>query len=359
MVDVLNFWSGRRVLITGHTGFKGAWLTYWLKSLGADVTGIALDPITKPNLYDALELFNFCDSYIHDIRDLNFLISVIDKKKPDILFHLAAQPLVRFGYDNPVETFDVNLTGTLSVLESLRITKLPKVAIMVTTDKVYKNIENKQPFVETDQLGGIDPYSASKAGSELIINAYQKSFLSKNGIEIGVARAGNVIGGGDWSQDRLIPDAIRAWSAGEPLYVRNPGAVRPWQHVLDSLAGYMVLAENIWHDPLKSGSYNFGPNNSDVATVQNVLEILKSGFETNAIVGPEKKSDQNTYIESHTLLLNSSKANEHLNFRTVWGLNETIEKTSIWYKRFFEGVLARKLCSDDIDSYEKKFRMAR
>ncbi len=353
----LNFWSNRRVLITGHTGFKGAWLTYWLHSLGADVTGIALNPITQPSLYDDMGLGRFCDSRIHDIRDLDFLVSVLDEKKPDLVFHLAAQPLVKFGYTNPTETFSVNLVGTLSLLEALRLTQIPRVAIMVTTDKVYKNYENNRPFVEADQLGGDDPYSASKAGSELIINSYKESFLSNIDIRIGVARAGNVIGGGDWSENRLIPDAIRAWSSEKPLLVRNPFGVRPWQHVLECLMGYMTLAENIWRDPLKAGPYNFGPTTQDTATVQVVLEMLKRRFRGDAVIEYEKKSDYELYKEAHTLQLDSTKAIQGLNFSPVWTLDGALDKTVNWYNDYLDGVSALDLCSRDIFSFEQMLKV--
>lgn len=355
----LNFWSNRRVLVTGHTGFKGAWLTYWLHSLGADVTGIALNPITQPSLYDDMGLGRFCDSRIHDIRDLDFLVSVINEKKPDLVFHLAAQPLVKFGYTNPTETFSVNLVGTLSLLEALRLTQIPRVAIMVTTDKVYKNYENNRPFVEADQLGGDDPYSASKAGSELIINSYQESFLSNIDIRIGVARAGNVIGGGDWSEDRLVPDAIRAWSSKKPLSVRNPFGVRPWQHVLECLMGYMTLAENIWRDPLKAGPYNFGPTTQDTATVQVILEMLKRRFRGDAVIEYEKKSDYELYKESQTLQLDSTKAIQGLNFSPVWTLDGALDKTVNWYNDYLDGVSALDLCSRDIFSFEQMLTVQR
>ncbi len=254
-----SFWRGKRVLLTGHTGFKGAWLALWLRRLGAEVTGVALPPADEPSLFTLADVGGLCDSHLQDIRDAARLAAVVKAARPQILLHLAAQALVRASYRDPVGTFATNAMGTAHVLDALRGLDGARVAVMVTTDKVYRNLEQAVPFRETDELGGHDPYSASKAAAEVVIASYRDAFLSEQGVAVASARAGNVIGGGDWSEDRLLPDAVRAWQAGEALHVRRPAAIRPWQHVLEPLAGYLILAETLWDRPALAGAYNFGP----------------------------------------------------------------------------------------------------
>ena len=273
-----NFWRGKRVLLTGHTGFKGSWLALWLQRLGAQVTGIALPPNTTPNLFDLARIAGGVTNHFCDIRDPLALAKIIRHADPEIDFHLAAQPLVRTSYRDPLATYASNIMGTAHVLDALRGLEGAKVAVMVTTDKVYRNQEWHYPYRETDELGGHDPYSASKAASEIVIASYRSAYLAEQGVAVASARAGNVIGGGDWSTDRLIPDAVRAWQTARPLEVRRPQATRPWQHVLEPLATYLALAQTLWQQPVLAGAYNFGPHTQQAATVREVIEQARSAF---------------------------------------------------------------------------------
>src|ERR1700688_1462562 len=272
------FWRDKRVLLTGHSGFKGSWLTLWLHQLGAKVTGNSLPPATTPNLYAEAKIDTLCQSHFLDIRDASALADLIQAARPEIVFHLAAQPLVRASYREPRATFATNVMGTVHVLDALRGLDSARVAVMVTTDKVYRNNEGARPYREDDALGGQDPYSASKAACEIVITSYRDAFLSAQGAAVASARAGNVIGGGDWSDDRVIPDAVRAWQADRPLEVRRPQAIRPWQHVLEPLAGYMTLAHKLWERPTLAGSYNFGPDASEGVTVRELIEVARAAY---------------------------------------------------------------------------------
>src|SRR4029079_9453459 len=254
-----DFWRGKSVLVTGHSGFKGSWLTLALHRRGAKVTGISLPPLTTPNLVGEARIAELCRSHFLDIRDAAGVAGIIRAARPEIVFHLAAQPLVRESYRDPLTTFETNVMGTAHVLEALRGLDGVRVAVMVTTDKVYRTVEMPGSHREDDPLGGHDPYSASKAASEMVIESYRQSYLGEKSVAVASARAGNVIGGGDWSADRLFPDAVRAWRGGETLRVRRPGAVRPWQHVLEPVFGYLVLAQRLWERPSLAGAYNFGP----------------------------------------------------------------------------------------------------
>ncbi|MFY8051770.1 MAG: CDP-glucose 4,6-dehydratase, partial [Armatimonadaceae bacterium] len=262
-----GFWNGKRVVITGHTGFKGSWLTLWLSQLGAKVTGIALEPCTTPSIFNEANIAECCDHHVCDIRDAAKTASLIKAANPEIIFHLAAQPLVRLSYREPLETFASNVMGTANVLNALRECPDCRTAVMITTDKVYHNREWAWPYREDDTLGGHDPYSASKAACEIVINSFRQSFLNDAGVAVASVRAGNVIGGGDWSEDRLIPDAVRAWTSGQTLSIRRPDSVRPWQHVLEPLRGYIELAEKLHETPSLAGAYNFGPRTHMAATV--------------------------------------------------------------------------------------------
>jgi len=273
-----DFWQGKRVLLTGHTGFKGGWLTMWLHRMGARVTGISLPPNTQLNLFDLTNLASICTSHFCDICDAAMVAENIKDAQPEIVFHLAAQPLVRASYREPLTTFATNVMGTAHILDALRGLNCAKVAVMVTTDKVYRNNEWHWPYREDDALGGHDPYSASKAASELVIDSYRKAYLAEQGLAVASVRAGNVIGGGDWSEDRLIPDAVRAWQDGCTLQIRRPQAIRPWQHVLDPLAGYLSLAQQLWKDPQLAEAYNFGPPPQQAATVREVIELAQKSY---------------------------------------------------------------------------------
>jgi CDP-glucose 4,6-dehydratase len=346
----VDFWRGKKVLITGHTGFKGSWLSIWLNSLGAQVSGISLDPSESPNLYDLGGVKDICASYYCDINNSDELNRLVNHIQPEIVFHLAAQAIVQTGYIHPVSTFSTNVLGTVNLLECLRTTKSIKVGLMITTDKVYKNNEWDWPYREIDELGGIDPYSASKAAMELVVGSYYKSFFFDNSVAISSARAGNVIGGGDWSKYRLIPDAIRQWSAGEILDIRAPNSVRPWQHVLDPLAGYLILAERMWQQPEISGAYNFGPNEVSGTTVREVVEKARNIYgkgEVNYL----KSAHESFHDEAKVLQLDVNKSKNLLGYRPKWDLGTSISKTINWYSQLKNHKNAYELCLSDIDSY--------
>ncbi|MCC1495297.1 CDP-glucose 4,6-dehydratase [Alcanivorax sp. 1008] len=345
-----DFWRGRRVLLTGHTGFKGGWLALWLSRLGAQVTGIALAPDTSPALYDLAAIAGrLHDSHFCDIRDYATLETLIRQANPEVVFHLAAQPLVRASYADPLTTFSTNVQGTANVLEALRKVDSVKVCVAVTTDKVYRNIETFYPYRESDPLGGHDPYSASKAASELVISCYRESFLSAKGVALASARAGNVIGGGDWAADRLLPDAVRAWGKAEPLLIRRPDSVRPWQHVLEPLAGYLRLAESMWSQPSLAGAYNFGPPTDSAATVRNVVELARAAFGVGEVSWGTEDAGPH---EAGLLTLDVSKARYDLAVTSQWTLEESVSRTMNWYRRLGEGIEAATLCAEDIVDYE-------
>ena len=345
----LDFWRGKRVLVTGHSGFKGAWLTIWLHRLGAEVTGISLPPITNPDLFTLAKVEQLCQSHFCDIRDEKSIAKQISEIRPDIVFHLAAQALVRASYRNPLETFATNVMGTAHVLDALKGLDNTRVAVIVTTDKVYQNWEWLWPYREDDALGGHDPYSASKAASEMVVAGYRQAFLSAQGVATASARAGNVIGGGDWSEDRLIPDAVRAWQTGNPLHIRHPDAIRPWQHVLEPLAGYVVLAQKLWEQPLLSGAYNFGPNTSEVASVRDVVELASNAFDKGGLRYGE--IDEGPH-EAGQLALENSKARLALGVAPLWSLTEAVNRTIAWYQALDGGADALALCQQDIADYE-------
>ncbi|WP_416900242.1 MAG: CDP-glucose 4,6-dehydratase [Minwuia sp.] len=345
-----EFWHGKRVLITGHTGFKGGWLTLWLARLGAEVTGIGLVPNSNPNLFELANIEGLTkDSHIQDIRDAAKVRGLVAEARPEIVMHLAAQPLVLPSYENPLCTFMTNIQGTANLLDALRIPEPPRLAVMITTDKVYENHEIGYPFRETDRLGGRDPYSASKAASEIVIASYRDSFLREEGVTVASARAGNVIGGGDWSMHRLIPDAVRAWEAGEPLLVRRPQARRPWQHVLEPLCGYLCLAERLWTDPTLAGAFNFGPESHDAAPVHEVIDRSREAYGGGEVQWGDSKG---ALEEAGWLSLEVSKARQILGVVPRWGLETAVFRTMDWYRRLSHGADAKILCSEDILAFE-------
>ena len=344
-----NFWRGKRVLLTGHTGFKGGWLALWLRRLGAEVTGVALAPNTQPSLFELARIADVLNSHICDIRDSSALTQIIRDAHPEIVFHLAAQPLVRASYRDPLATYSTNVMGTAHVLNALRGLDNTKVTVMVTTDKVYCNNEWAYPYRETDALGGHDPYSASKAASEIVIASYRDAYLAKQGVAVATARAGNVIGGGDWSDDRLIPDAVRAWSSGQPLVIRNPQAIRPWQHVLEPLSGYLTLAQKLWEQPALAGAYNFGPHTHEAGTVENVTKLASSAYGT--CVTSYQNNSENLH-EAGWLALEVAKARVALGVNPKWHLAETVQRTMAWYRALQQGADARELCEAEITQYE-------
>lgn len=343
-----EFWRGKRVLLTGHTGFKGGWMALWLARMGADVTGIALEPNTSPHLFGKLDLATLVESHFCDIRDRAALTRLVQAAKPEIVIHMAAQPLVRASYREPVETFATNVMGTAHLLEALRGVGETRAIVMVTTDKVYHNLERPYPYREDDALGGYDPYSASKGASEIVIASYRDSFLKAEGKAIASARAGNVIGGGDWSEDRLIPDAIRAWLAGKPLEIRRPQAIRPWQHVLEPVNAYLVLAERLFADPSLAGAYNIGPHTHEAATVREVIERARIAFPNSDVIYGDGTSGPH---EAGWLALETALARTKLDILPRWDIAESVSRTLAWYRAEAEGQSALALCEADIRAF--------
>ena len=331
-----NEFRNKKVIITGNTGFKGSWLSAWLILLGAKVIGISDKFATNPSHFKSLKIKSKIKHYSEDIRNLKAIKKIFMKHKPDYVFHLAAQPLVKMSYIDPVKTFETNMLGTLNILESLRFLKNKCTAVIITSDKVYKNFEIKKGYRETDKLGGYDPYSASKAGAELILQSYIKSyFFKKKNILIGIARAGNVIGGGDWSEDRLIPDCIKSWSKNKTVLLRNPQSTRPWQHVLESLWGYLLLSLKLQtNKKLHGEAFNFGPGNKSNHDVYSLVKLM--GYFWKNVRMKSKKKKKVSFNESSLLKLNSNKAKKLLKWRTILTFKETIKLVADWYKNFYD-----------------------
>lgn len=354
-----HFWNGKKVFITGHTGFKGSWLTYWLHLMGAKVFGYALAPDTEPSMFNVLRLKDLIEeSHIADIRDLETLSRAIKQYQPNILIHMAAQPLVRYSYINPVETYQINVMGTVNVLESLRSIASVRSSIIVTTDKCYENKEWQKSYTENDAMGGYDPYSSSKGCAELITSAYRRSFFNSPDClnSLATVRAGNVIGGGDWSKDRLIPDAIRAFESRNPLMIRNPKAIRPWQHVLEPLSGYLVLAQALYEQGVEyASSWNFGPNIEDAITVGELLDIFRKHWGREAAWNEDRLPQPH---EAQILKLDCSKAKDILGWSPQWDLEETLQRIVVWHEEFANHSDMRLVTKSDISAYQfKQLRM--
>lgn len=346
-----DFWMNRRVLITGHTGFKGSWLALWLHARGATVAGLALEPDTVPSLFRQLEIEWDIDHCIGDIREVETLRQRITDFSPEIIFHLAAQPLVRRSYEFPRETWATNVMGTVHLLDVLRNFSAACAVVVVTTDKVYHNREWLHAYREEDRLGGHDPYSASKAACELVVESYRQSFFAENAVRLASARAGNVIGGGDWAEDRVVPDLVRAFSAGVALGVRNAAAIRPWQHVLDPLAGYMRLAEQLWlNAPGVDSAFNFGPDQTGQRTVRDLTEAALQYWpgEWNDC------SDSTAPHEAGRLSLTTDKARALLGWSPRWDFEETVRRTMDWYRAVEGGASARDISLRQIRDFEGK-----
>lgn len=323
--------AGERILVTGHTGFTGGWLTAWLAAIGAEVHGLALAPETSPNLFETARIAEVVRHRLADIRSTDDVRRCMGEVRPSVVIHLAAQPLVRRSYREPVETFAANVMGTANVLEAARACGV-QAAVVITTDKVYRNREWDQAYREVDELGGKDPYSASKACAELVAASYQASFGS-GGLAIATARGGNIVGGGDWSEDRLIPDFVRATLAGQPIVLRNPNATRPWQHVLSLCHGYLMLAAALLDRPAQHvGGWNLGPSADDVVPVARVVEMLSRKWRT-----PGIKIEPSNLAEAQLLALDSTKAREKLNWRPPWPLEKVLDCTAEWYRDFHDG----------------------
>lgn len=354
------FWAGKNVFITGHTGFKGSWLSLWLQSMGASVTGYALPPATQPNLYSLCGLDHGLTTYYADIRDYHELAMAIKASEPDIVFHLAAQPLVRESYVHPIETYEVNVMGTIHVLEAVREAVLhgipTKAIVNVTSDKCYENRGLARGYKENDRLGGVDLYSSSKACAELATASYRSAFFHKNAelppVFIATARAGNVIGGGDWAKDRLVPDCMRAWMQQRSIPIRYPHAVRPWQHVLEPIRGYLLLAQQLYREgePFAQG-WNFGPEESDTITVEELVEKLCKiwGEEASYRIRPDT-----SLPEAALLQLDCSLAKRKLGWRPRWNLDQALAKTVEWYKAYREQQDLRLLTLEQIQAYAQE-----
>jgi CDP-glucose 4,6-dehydratase len=351
-------YSSRSVFVTGHTGFKGAWLSAWLTSMGSSVTGYALDPPTQPNLFDALDLGSRVRHIVGDVRDRDRLEAEVQATQPTIIFHLAAKALVRRAYEEPRETFETNVMGTVNVLEAARACPSVRAVVIVTSDKVYENRETGQAFRETDPLGGRDPYGGSKAGAEVVTNVYRESFFS-NGAAVASVRAGNVIGGGDWAPDRIIPDSVRALVAGEPIIVRNPDAIRPWQHVLEPLSGYLTLGERLLSEGHRfAEAWNFGPTRerSD-QPVRWVVERFVEEWGAGSWTTPPSTEGQPH--EAQRLSLDSAKARERLAWAPVWDPSTAVRRTASWYREYYRAPeSARQLVDDELHAYQDDARAA-
>ncbi len=346
-----DFWRGRRVLLTGHTGFKGSWLALWLHSRGAAVTGYSLAPPTDPSLFELARVGELTTSTEADVRDLAQLERAVASHRPEVVIHMAAQSLVRRSYADPVETYETNVMGTVNVLEAARrAADPPRVVVNVTTDKIYENPELDKPFREDEPKGGRDPYSNSKAASELVTAAYRASFFeSGTPTAVASARAGNVIGGGDWGEDRLLPDLIRGALEGRSVPIRNPEAIRPWQHVLNPLSGYLRLAEAMWESPAYAEAWNFGPDERDEVSVRHVAERLSELWDGG--IGWEHDRGEHPH-EAHYLRLDSSKARERLGWSPRWDLDSALESIAAWYRGWRGGADPRALVLKQVEAFE-------
>ena len=361
-----GFWKGKRVFVTGHTGFKGSWLSMWLLELGAEVSGFALAPATSPSLYQSVDLEKKMRSVIGDIRDLEKFRRAFEDVKPEFVFHLAAQPLVRQSYKDPLETYSTNVMGTANILETVRLSKRPCIVVVATTDKVYENLESSaKAYVETEALGGYDPYSSSKAAAEMVVAAYRRSFfnpdkIAEHSVAVASARAGNVIGGGDWSEDRLVPDMVRAFSKGEAIRLRNPNSTRPWQHVLEPLSAYLKQAEELASSTARRdtkklndvGVFNFGPDESDCWPVGKIVETFSKMW------GPGTRTEFDEGPHAHEagfLMLDSSKAKRVLNWKPHWKLETALAKTADWYREVSKNpAIAHEVSIRQIREWESK-----
>lgn len=355
MIDIFHdFYRGKRVLVTGHTGFKGSWLSIWLHELGAEVIGVAQDPFTERDNFVLSGIGQRIKADIRaDIRDGERIKEIFRQYQPEIVFHLAAQPLVRLSYDIPVETYQTNVMGTIHILEAIRFTDSVKVGVMITTDKCYENREQIWGYRENEPMGGYDPYSSSKGAAEIAIASWRRSFFhpgayEKHGKSIASVRAGNVIGGGDWALDRIIPDCIKALEAGKPIEIRSPKAIRPWQHVLESLSGYMLLAQKMWNDPVKyCEGWNFGPRAESITNVWDVASMVIENYGSGEL---KDLSDPDALHEAKLLMLDISKAKFQLGWEPRMSLGKCVQLVVDWYKRYKEED-AYTLCVEHIEKY--------
>lgn len=346
-----KFWYGKRVFLTGHTGFKGSWLSLWLQSMGVELYGYALNPPTNPALFDEAQVAQGMTSVIGDVRDYDCLFNALKHSRAEIVIHMAAQPLVRLSYDQPVETYATNVMGTVHLLEAIRQLGGVRSVVNVTTDKCYENKEWVWGYRENEPMGGYDPYSNSKGCSELVTSAYRQSFFHKNDIALGSARAGNVIGGGDWAFERLVPDILRAFECKEPVVIRNPYATRPWQHVMEPLSGYLTLAQKLYEDgQAYAEGWNFGPNEEDAKPVQWIVEELVNAWGA----GASWQIDCGDHPhEANYLKLDISKAKARLDWRPRWSLTKALGAITSWQQSWLAGDNARELCLDQIAQFNQ------
>jgi CDP-glucose 4,6-dehydratase len=344
-----NFWASKKVMITGHTGFKGSWLTLWLKSLGADICGLSLEAPTTPSLFAQANVSDGIRHEIQDVRDFEGVANVFSSFKPDIVIHMAAQPLVRLSYDNPIETYATNVMGTVHVLEASRRASSVKAIVNVTTDKCYENREWFWGYRENEPMGGRDPYSSSKGCAELVSSAYGQSFFENDGIGLATARAGNVIGGGDWAKDRLIPDLLNDLERGSALHIRNPNATRPWQHVLEPLSGYLILAQKLYDEEASfSEGWNFGPTHDGERTVGCIAETLATKWGVAAKIVSQAGEHPH---EANFLKLDISKAKQQLGWQPKWSLDLALDKNVTWHKAWISNRNLQELCIQQIQEY--------
>ena len=344
-----GFWQGKRVLLTGHTGFKGGWLALWLQSLGANVRGIALEPPTTPSLFEAARVAEGMDHCIADIREFDAIRALIASFRPEIAFHLAAQPLVRYSYRHPLDTYATNVMGMLHVLEAAREAGSVGAIVNVTTDKCYENHESPRGYREDESMGGHDPYSSSKGCAELASSAWRRSFLASAGIALATARAGNVIGGGDWAEDRLLPDILRALGNGEPVQIRNPHAIRPWQHVLEPLSGYLLLAQRLYAEgQADAEAWNFGPLDADARPVQWIVEHMCTAWGGDASWTLQPGDHPH---EAGWLKLDISKASKRLHWAPRWSLDTALARTVEWHRAWRDGQDMHAVCLHQISDY--------
>lgn len=350
MNSIMKIFKGKRVFITGHTGFKGSWLAFLLCEIGADVMGFALPPATTMNHFNLLNLDKKIKHVVGDIRDASLLSATLNKFKPEFVFHLAAQALVRPSYSEPAATFSTNVIGSVNLLDAVRLCESVRSLVYITSDKCYENVEWIWGYRENDQLGGRDPYSASKAAAEIVFSSYVRSFFEQNtSLGAASARAGNVIGGGDWALDRIIPDCIRAIEVGDPIRLRNPAATRPWQHVLEPIAGYLLLAARLYDEPkLWGGAWNFGPSTHEVRTVQNVAEVIVTHLGRGSIEIIESKTQLH---EARLLQLNCDKAHQLLGWYPRWNAEQTLEATALWYKAVMNGGNVEQITRAQVNAF--------
>lgn len=350
-----HFWRDKRVFLTGHTGFKGSWLSLWLQAMGAQLTGFALTPPTTPALFTEARVSEGMSSIIGDLRDFEAVCTAVASAQPEIVIHMAAQPLVRYSYQAPLETYAVNVMGTVHLLEAVRQTGGTRAIVNITTDKCYENREWVWGYRENEAMGGHDPYSNSKGCAELVTSAYRKSFFANNGVALASARAGNVIGGGDWAMDRLIPDILRAFERGKPVTIRNPDSTRPWQHVLEPLSGYLVLAEHLYMEGNTfAEGWNFGPRDEDAKPVSWIVDRMITAW------GPDATWEHDNTVgqphEANMLKLDISKARDRLGWQPQWDLGEALNRSVSWHRAWLAGSDIRAFSLEEIEHYQVQGR---